>query len=246
MAALAAPKALMAVALIVGGVGSLILARGDADLEVSDVDPPKPSGAPMAATMMRLGLDAECLAAAGVSAQDVAVAIADAISDHDSHVPSLEQADGDFTSCKPICDALERKIKAGLDSGTDLADYQEAAAELVTVTAVREGVLDALFESGISKLSAAQQATLRTIRDNRHWKLPVQYLVVDREEADWVELRDMLDARRIYAEDEYEDEPQEVTTFLAGVDGDAAVATAKANFDASIAAVQTAWNVAVD
>ena len=238
-----APKALLALLVCIGGAGSyLIAASGDGDVEA---DPPKPASTPMAATMIRVGLDAEVLAAAGVSALDVSTAVAAAISEHDGHQPSLAQADSDYSSCKVACDALERKIKAGLDGGTDVADYQSATAELATYTAARQGVQDDIFDSAIAHLSAAQQATLQTIRANRHWKLPVQYLTVNREEADWVELRDMLDARRIYEEDELEDEPQEVTDYLAAVDGHLTIAGAKSSLDSGIAAVQTAWNTAV-
>ena len=237
------PKALLALFLCVCGAGSyLIAAGGDTDVEA---DPPKPASTPMAATMIRVGLDAEVLAAAGVSALDVSTAMAAAISEHDGHQPSLSQADSDYGSCKVSCDALERKVKAGLDSGSDVADYQSGIAELATLKAARQKALDDVFESAIANLSAGQQTTLQTIRANRRWKLPVQYLTVNREEAEWVELRDMLDARRIYEEDEFEDEPQEVTDYLAAVDGHLTIAGAKSSLASGIAAVQTAWNTAV-
>ncbi|MEM7305644.1 MAG: hypothetical protein AAF682_03185 [Planctomycetota bacterium] len=233
-------KPLLVFALIAGSVGSLVLTGGEA----SESKPVEPASTPMAATMLRVGLGADALAAAGLSASDAAGAIAKAVAEHDSHVPSLPKADAQYAACKPVCDALERKIKSGKDGGTDVSDYKAGIAELASLEAARKGVLDNVFAAGVAGLSAAQRATLETVRANRRWRLATQYLAKDRTEAQWVELRDMLDARRIYAEDG-EAEPKEVTAYLAGVDGDAGISAAKASLDANLASVQTAWNAAV-
>jgi hypothetical protein len=139
---------------------------------------------------------------------------------------------------------LERKIKSGLGSAEDVTAYEAAKANLETLTAKREAVLEEIFEAGIAGLSAGEKDALRTIRENAHWKLPVQYLTANRSEADWVKLRDYLDARRIHQEDG-EEVPAEVTSFLATVESAGVVSGAKASLDSGIVAIQTAWNAAV-
>lgn len=239
---LASSKGLLALLVVFAGIGSIVVASiggGDAEAPLA----PAPASTPMAATMMRVGLDAERLAAAGVSSQETSAAIAAAVEEHDTG-DSLAQADADFAACKATCSKLEREIKSGLASSEDVTAYKAAAEDLATLTAARDAALEAIFEAGIVGLSAAEKATLRTIRENAHWKLPVQYLTVERTEADWVKLRDYLDARRMHQEDG-EEVPAEVTSHLATVESADKVSGAKASLDSSLAAIQTAWNAAV-
>lgn len=240
---LASSKGLTVLALATLAISSFALARYGGGGETAE--PPDPASTAMAATMMRAGLDAQRLAAVGADTTATSDAISDAITEHDSGTATtLAQADLDFSSCKPVCTELERKIRSGKGTQEDVTAYQTATADLATREATRDGVIDEIFEAAIADLSQSQQATLRTIRGNAHWKLPVQYLTVDRTEAEWVQLRDYLDARRIYTE-QGEEVPSSVTSLLATVESATEVATAKANIDSNLAGVQTAWNAAV-
>jgi len=242
---LASSKGLLALIVATAGIGSIVVASiGGGGSEIGGTEPPPIAGSPMAATMIRVGLDAERLAAVGVTSQAASGVITAAISEHDEGESSLAEADAAYSACKSSCSALENEIKSGLASPEDVSSYQSAKANLATHTAAREAAVEAIFEAGIAGLSTNEKDALRTIRANAHWKLPVQYLTVDRTEADWVKLRDYLDARRIYQEDELE-VPAEVTSFLAGVESDGKVSTAKASLDSNIVAIQTAWNTAV-
>jgi hypothetical protein len=239
---LASSKGLLALLLSVAGIGSVVVANiGGGDAEIAE--PPPPASTPMAATMMRVGLDAERLAAVGITSQETGSTVAAAITEYATGA-SLAEADANYSACKATCSELEREVKSGLASPEDVTAYKSASEDLVTHTAAREAALDAIFEAGLEGLSADEKGAMRTIRDNAHWKLPVQYLTVERTEADWVKLRDYLDARRI-AQEDGEEVPAEVTSFLATVESDGKVSGAKASLDSSLAAIQTAWNAAV-
>ena len=79
---------------------------------------------------------------------------------------------------------------------------------------------------------------------NRSWALPTQYLVKDRTEPEWVELRAALATKRISEQYEDEEFPASVQAYLAAADAVTEVATAKVALDSNLASVQTAWNAA--
>jgi hypothetical protein len=139
---------------------------------------------------------------------------------------------------------LERKIQSGLATEEEVKAYPLAAAELATAKAARQSALDEVFAAGVLGLPADQRALLTTMRSNGSWSLPVAYLTVERREAEWVQLRDALDARRIF-QGWGEGPPDEVTSLLATVESDPTVSKATADLDAGIAAIQSAWNAAV-
>jgi hypothetical protein len=232
-------KGLLALILVGGGIGSLVLAMGGGGGEMTA---PPPASTPMAATMMRVDLGADRLAAAGVTSQATTIAIDAAIAKVAQ--VALESADAAYAAARPPCDALERKIQSGLGSAEDVTAYQQASAQLASATAARKAALDEVFTTGVAGLPSEQRTLLTTIRANASWKLPVQYLAVNRSEGDWVKLRDYLDARRIYQADG-EEVPAEVTSFLASVESNPTVSKAKADLEASLPLVQTAWNAAV-
>ena len=234
-------KGLVALLLAGGGIGSLVLAMGGGG-GGGGTEPPPPASTPMAATIMRVDLGADRLAAAGASAQATTGSIDAAIAKVAQ--VALEAADASYAAAKPAADALQRKIQSGLGSAEDVTAYQQASAQLAAATAARKTAQDEIFAAGISSLPAEQKALLTTIRANSSWKLPVQYLAVNRTEADWVKLRDYLDARRINQESG-EEVPAEVTSYLASVESNVVVSKTKADLDAGLATIQSAWNAAV-
>ena len=205
--------------------------------------PPVASSA-SAVMLLRADLDAEALAAAGVGTPATTESCNDAEAYVAASPTALSSADSDFAEHKVQRDKLQRKIRSGLGSTQDVTDYQTHLSAFNTAKSDREAALDGIFDAGIADLTAAQKTTLQTIRANRVWDLPAQYLVVNRTQAEWVELRDALDARRIQ-NDAGEPLEQEVIDLLADVEGVLAVSAAKVNLDTNHAAVQTAWNTAV-
>jgi hypothetical protein len=215
---------------------------GDAASEPTD--PPPVATSSFASTVIRAGLGADALAAAGVSAQNVAAIVAACESAHAQDSSALADADGSLATCRAQIGALQRVVRSGRGSEADVQSLQALVAEEEQAEADRAAALDALFAGATSGLTQAQRTTLAAIRQNRHWRFPVQYLVVDRLEAQWVRLGDALGEERGAAR--MGDEPRaEFQTFLNTVRADAAVAAATANLESHRAGVESAWNLAL-
>lgn len=202
---------------------------------------PTPTPEHFEVVLIRSGLDAKALAAAGVSSGSIA-SVLQAASAEASEAPSaLSQADATYATWRVEADRLERLITAGKGTQEDVAAYQTAKANLASATSARAAILDGYFAAGIEGLASGQRTALTKIRANRSWELPLEFLVVDREEAEWVQVRDALANERI-AVDLPDTLSQAAQQSLAGWRANASVAAAKASFDANLASVTSAWN----
>lgn len=197
-----------------------------------------------AVTMIRAGLDADALAAVGVSANGV-VNVLQPAADAINNAPSaLSTADAAFAAARVESDRLQRLIQSGRGSSEDVTSYQTQSAVLATATSQRQSVLDGYFTAAIAGLSSDQRTQITRLRANRSWNLPLEFLVVNREQAEWVAVRDALANERISAklgESPDESAQASLTTWRAV----SAVSTAKSNLDANRATVRAAWNTAV-
>lgn len=218
------------------GVGSAWLAlRAPAHAAASNTD--------LRVALLRSGLGAEALTAAGLSAQEAASAV-DAFATAMAQSPSaLSQADATYASARVAKDALERKVRSGLATQQEVADLAAAKTALASAESARSAVLDGWFEAATANLSNAKVALLTTIHGNEDWSLPVEFLVKQRDEVEWVAIRKALNNERICAK--YEDPPnQNMQTALSTWRADATVAAAKSACDTNLTAVQSAWNSA--
>lgn len=194
-----------------------------------------------AATFVRLSLDPPSLAAAGVTASEVS-GIMTALNDSDeAQNGDLATADTEWADARQEVDRLTRIVRAGNSSAQDVTDLNAAKVTLATATTTRDGVLDALFDAGTSVLSAGEQATLAQVRANRHWKLPIEFLVIARTEVQWIELRDGLMAEKVCAKigDALD---TAIAQALAAARAQSGVASAKTSLDTNLAGVQSAWD----
>ncbi|MEW5748973.1 MAG: hypothetical protein AB1793_09365 [Candidatus Thermoplasmatota archaeon] len=228
------------------GVLGLALALDSVDSPPSAPDPPPPpANTPLGNVLMRARLDAPALAASGViGAQDVQDLVAAVESEISEASTALAAADAAYEEDYFSYSQLVRKVRGGQASPEELASCQAAKLAADAQAATRDGLLDRYFEAGLATVTTDQVAILRRIRANRVWGLAVHYLVEDRTQEGWVELSDALATRRIHEQYD-EDFPVAVQDYLASVDGDADIATAKGNVDTYLATVQTAWNAAV-
>jgi hypothetical protein len=81
------------------------------------------------------------------------------------------------------------------------------------------------------------------LRTNAAHELPVEFLVKERSEAEWVAIRKALNNERICAK--YGDDPDPAKqAALSTWKSDAAVAAAKSACTTGLASVQDAWNAA--
>jgi hypothetical protein len=193
--------------------------------------------------LLRCGLGAEALAAAGCTAQETS-ALVDAFSEAMASQPGvLNQKDEAFASARVTKEELERKVASGLATPEQVTALATAKSALASAETARAQVLDGLFEDATAHLSAAKIATLSMLRTNAAHDLPVEFLVKERSEAEWVAIRKALNNERICAK--YGDEPDPAKQqALAGWKADGAVAAAKSASMTGLAGVQEAWNAA--
>jgi len=244
-------KPIVLSALVAAGAG-LVFAFGplpDGDGEGGPSFAPRPALAlsatsPFASTIIRVGLDPEALAAAGVTSAQVA-GIIDAVLASDAAVSGdLAAADADHRAAKGELDRLTRLVRSGTGSPEDVTALAAAQSDLATAEAAQAAAMNALFNAGVAGLPVTTQDTLTTIRASRHTKLPVEYLTVIGSADDWLSLRRALQHEKV-AGKTGEEVAEEIATQLATFRARSAVATARANLDARLAAVHTAWEDAL-
>ena len=199
------------------------------------------------ATLIRTGLEPKALAASGILALEVGPILQAAADYLNAHPNALSEADSARAAARVLTDQLLRTIQSGLGSQEDVTAYQAALASFNTATSQRQAVLDACFAAGTANVSVARRTTLDRIRSNRaqDWSrdFPTEFLVIAREEAEWVALRDALANEKIAMK--YPDLLSvSAQVNLATWRADPAVAAAKIALTANLDSVTEAWNTA--
>ena len=194
--------------------------------------------------LLRAGLDAEALAAAGLASGSVA-SVVDEVDEHLAANPNdLTTADQDHATASTEVDRLRRLVRGGKATAQDVADLAAAKQDLADAADARDAALDAIFAAGTADLAASVADTLATIRANRSWGVPVEFLSKDRADADWIALRDALTNEKIAAAEGTAVDAACASLLLAER-ADPAVSAAKTAHDANFAAVEAAWTTAV-
>lgn len=189
----------------------------------------------------RTGLTPEALAAAGLGeASTMSVGGATQLANA-GLVTSLRDLDHAVGQARNARDAAERKIQSGKASPEEIAAFPGLEQAFATASATRDTAVNGLFAAATEGLNSTQRATLTAIRANAHWKLPTEFLVVERTEAEWVELRAALANERIAARNE-EAPNQQCQALLGTARANPAVAAAKTALDANLATVKQSWN----
>lgn len=227
--------ALFIVAALVSSA-AIVIKGGGAD------PPPPPVNTEFAGVLIRVGLSADTLAAAGVTSTQVS-GLASAVRTQHNPV-TLRGLDGAHTQAKATRDRLSRLVRSGLGTPADVSALAQAETDFTNAQNARQGYLDGLRAAGLATLASAQAAIVQTSTANRSWELPPQYLVKSRSQANWVALREALATKRISEQDAGEGFPLSAQTYLAAVDLEPEIAAAKVLLDTNIASVQTAWNAA--
>ncbi len=204
---------------------------------------PAPTASDLAIGLIRAGLDPEALAAAALSSQQVNAAMTRVSQYLVDHQAELELADAARAQARIQCDGLRRVIQSGTATQEQVDAFPAAQASLAQAESQLNGLVNGVFDAATGGLPQAQRTTLATIRANRAWDLPVEFLVADGPEAQWVQLRDALANERI-SQDLDESPDPEAQAWLAQCRGNPLVASAEANLDANLASVTAAWNQA--
>ena len=181
------------------------------------------------------------MAAAGLSSGNVTSLVTGVKSYMANNPTAMSDADASFATAKTNADRLERLVKSGLGSQGDVNSCATAQQTLATATTARQAILDGLFTTSIQNLSEAQRTALTNIRANASWKLSPEYLVTNRSEASWVQLRDALSTKKIAA-NLHEDLDSPTQQYLTGIEADTAIAVAKTALATGLGSVTSAWN----
>lgn len=195
-------------------------------------------------TLIRCGLDAEAMAAAGLTSNEVG-AVATAMTAAIGENPvALKNADAALASARVTADSLTRKVASGLASPEEVAALASAKTALSNAEAARTAALDGLFTDATAGLSQPKAATLSMIRSNRDQELAIEFLVKSREHTEWHALRKALSNERICAK--IGDDPdQAMQAALATWRAEESCAAAKSACDTNGDAVKSAWDSAV-
>ena len=197
--------------------------------------------------LMRSALGAEALAASGVQAASVTAVLQAAADEINAHPGTLDAADAAYVAARVESDRLRTRIQSGQASQEEIGNYQTQMAALATASAQRQTALDAVFSAATTNLAGPQRAGLSEIRANRAVDFskdyPIEFLVVERTQEQWVALRDALANERL-AVRYPEMASQAAQSLLATLRSDPSVSAARANLDANLAAVTAAWNIA--
>ncbi|MCB9609438.1 MAG: hypothetical protein H6716_22795 [Polyangiaceae bacterium] len=190
--------------------------------------------------VLRTGLSPQFLAASGASSGSVN-AVLNAAADDLGDCSALDSADAAYSSARQTRDTLQRLVQSGLGTEEDATSLAAAETALTSATAARDAILGSARAAGAAELTSTQQATLSSLLSNRDRRLPIEFLVLDLEAADWITLRNALDDEK--AAPKLGLEPNaELQSFLTAKRAVTAVATAKSNLDSNLTAIQAAWD----
>jgi hypothetical protein len=161
-----------------------------------------PTTAELRGALARLNLTPPLLAAAGLSGQETTVLVSNARQYLTDNPEELSSADNTYHNAQAEYDRLERLIQQGQSTPNDRASFSTAQSNLSSAGTSRDSATAALRIATLAGVSQAKQDALATMRANLKWRLPLQYLVTSRPDADWVTLRDALtnDAQAVAAQ----------------------------------------------
>lgn len=208
-------------------------------------------GAPAAVTITAVekhvalrhaGLDAQTLAAAGLSSA-AATTLGQAAAQHlASNYPALRAAEAACATARRESDRLLRLIQAGKATSAEVAAHATAKTALTNAEGTRDAALTALFQAATAGLTQQQRALLSTIRANAaNREVPVPYRTLTRTKQEWLQLRDDLASERISLKQGTElFAPGQAR--LAAVRANATFASANTALATNLAAVTTAMN----
>jgi hypothetical protein len=142
--------------------------------------------------LARAGLTLRTVAAAGLNAQQVGAAIADASAAVRANIEDLRTADIAAGQARTSVNRLESLIRSGVATEQDLTTYAAEQAALETAVAQSASVIAAILADAAESMSPEQLGLIQTMAANGHWDVPLQYRVVNRAQSEWLSLRDAL------------------------------------------------------
>jgi len=213
-------------------------------VSLMSISVPSPTPPDYRVMLLRAGLSPEALAAAGVEPGQVAATVQAAVAAVSQAPDALGIADAAYAEARANTDRLKRKIQSGKAEEGDVQAYQAAKAALASATTAREAVLNQVFDAATASLGDTRREALQAIRTNRAaWNLPTEFLVVNRSEEEWVQLRDFLANERIAPKVGEEPDPS-AQAALANWRANASVAAARTGLTSNLDSMRSTWNQA--
>jgi hypothetical protein len=184
----------------------------------------------IAAVLAEAGLDPQSLAAAGASG-----AQCDRIFDAgltycigEDRIPQFQNAH------KALNQAKAKAVNPSAHVDGQPVTVAQAKIAL-------ENLQNAAFQFVTSGLDRDQVATLTKIKSNRHWGLPVKYLVADRTNQEWLALSGALASKRAAAIRGVA-LAQSVASVISSADSNDAVSQAATRLNTNLDGVSTSWH----
>ncbi len=206
--------------------------------------PPQNPATDLTDALLRVGFDAKALTAVGLSANGAAAFVAAFRGSCAIQAVVVDQADTAYSAARVSSDALRRKIESGKGSAEDVTEYQAQLAAMATAKTTSDAALTAARAPAEALLSQAQRAQLASIRANKTWELPMEFLLVDRSEVQWVALRDALSNEKIAPRYGGQTAPEHAAV-LSAARSNNDVALAKTRLDTNLISLQAAINAAI-
>ncbi|MEM7229246.1 MAG: hypothetical protein AAF432_10585 [Planctomycetota bacterium] len=204
-----------------------------------------PDASDVALLLHRVGLEPECVTAAGISPAEVSAMVSNVYDYLVVNPTALASVDSDLADCRAICDDLNSLIRSGTASQEEINQHDFAVADLASLQSQQTSHLANVIATAEAPLNTSQKDILNSIRDNRRWNLPIAYLTKDRTDQQWLDLRAALANERI-SEKWGETPDAEAQTLLSSVRAEAPVSQAIASLSSSLSAVEFAWNQALE
>jgi hypothetical protein len=192
--------------------------------------------------LLRVGLSPQVLATAGLASNAVQTVFSAEQQDLEAATAMLASRDAACASAKREVDQLRRKVQSGQASPEEISQLAAAKTELAAATSSRDAFLAGILTGVCENTSAPARASIQSMIASKRWKtIPLPYRVAERTEAEWLQIRDAVAAKRTH-EKFGDDVPAEVTQFLASLDADQGVAAAASNSGSCLAGVQALWD----
>lgn len=196
-------------------------------------------------TLRRVQLSAPNLAAVGATGADVTAIVEDMETWVGDNTGEIAAADAALASATQAWAACRAKIQSGQASQAECDGLAALETAKNNAQSTLSTLLDGAFDAAVDSLSSSEQDLAANLRANSSWRLAPYFLVTNRSESSWVDLRNALDEQRIAAKYE-EDASSAALAIISAALGDADIAAAKVDYEANLTAVETAWDNAVE
>ncbi|MBL9030843.1 MAG: hypothetical protein JNM80_03940 [Phycisphaerae bacterium] len=234
---------LVMVALAGAATAAVLLARQPQPPQPPAPPPPLPTPAHVAFMLHAAGLAPDTLAAAGVTASQTTEALLRVREQLPQLASQFDAAQNTYSAASIEHDRLERLVRSGKGAEQDPAALATARTQLRAAATQRDAVTLVFVQA--ADLGPEVTAHLAALSDRRGDGLAIPYRAATRPDADWLALRHALASADIHTR-LGEDVPQPARAVVLANDALPAVAAARASLYANGAAVNTAWNNAVN